>query len=105
MQAGLSHQINQAPPHMMHSIHLIVSEIGDYGGPAYNHLVFRDHTGTDKVMMNGLALERQASDVRALRGVMAPPSEGPLAGQKIIKAVEVEIFQGLHPQIRICHHY
>ena len=94
MQAQVSDQTVNVPPQGTHSIHLITSEIGEHGGPAYNHIVFRDHTGEDKVMMNGLALERQDSELRALRGVMAPPSEGSLAGHHMTQVVEIEIFRG-----------
>ncbi|MBX2833888.1 MAG: hypothetical protein KTR28_02845 [Micavibrio sp.] len=77
-----------------HSIHLITAEIGGAGGPAYNYIVFTDHTGEDKVMMSGLALQRQSSDVRALRGVMAPPNQGGLPQQHFSEVSRIEVFRG-----------
>ncbi len=82
------------PPQVAHSIHLVSVEVGELGGPAYNYLIFRDHNGEDKVMMNGLALERKNSDIRALRGVMAPPTQGGLPQQHFTETVRVEIFRG-----------
>ena len=77
-----------------HSIHIVTAEMGGPGGPAYNFVVFRDQTGSDKVLMYGVAIARKTSTIRALRGVMAPPSEGGLPGGHFVKANEVEIFSG-----------
>jgi hypothetical protein len=77
-----------------HSIHVVTSEMGGAGGPAYNHIAFRDQTGTDKVLMYGLAIARKSSSVRALRGVMAPPSDDGLPVSHFSRAGEVCIFSG-----------
>lgn len=77
-----------------HSIHIVTAEMGGPGGPAYNYLVFRDHTGEDKVTMYGVAIERKTSEVRALRGVMAPPSDNGLPMGHFTKVAETEIFKG-----------
>ena len=81
-------------PQATHSIHIVTAEMGSEGGPAYNYIVFRDHTGADKVMMNGLAIDRKDSDVRALRGVMAPPNEGGLPQEHFNVVNETEVFRG-----------
>lgn len=75
-----------------HSIHIITSEMGGPGGPAYNHLAFRDQTGTTKVLMYGVAIARRASEIRALRGVMAPPSEMP--AEHFSPVSDIEIYRG-----------
>jgi hypothetical protein len=77
-----------------HSIHIITAEMGGPGGPAYNHIVFRDHTGTDKVTMYGVAIERTSSPVRALRGVMAPPAEHGMPQGHFTPVADTEIFKG-----------
>lgn len=81
-------------PQATHSIHIVTAEMLGTGGPAYNYIVFRDHTGADKVMMNGLSIERKNSDVRALRGVMAPPNEGGLPQEHFNVVQETEVFRG-----------
>lgn len=78
-------------PQETHSIYLMTAEMGGPGGPAYNYIVFRDHTGEDKVMMNGLAIERNEGDVRALRGVMAPPNQSGLPAEHFTNVSEMEI--------------
>ena len=81
-------------PQPMHSIHIVTAEMGGPGGPAHNYIVFRDHTGADKVLMKGLAIERKTSDVRALRGIMAPPLENGLPEEHFTIVNEQEIFRG-----------
>lgn len=83
----------QHAPHE-HSIHIVTAEMGGPGGPAYNFVAFRDQTGADKVFMYGVAIARKTSPVRALRGVMAPPSEGGLPDHHFTKAYESEIYCG-----------
>lgn len=85
----MEHSINKD-----HSIHIVTAEMGGPGGPAYNYVAFRDQSGADKVLMYGLAIERRASEIRALRGVMAPPSEGGLPSGHFTKVRETEIFRG-----------
>lgn len=77
-----------------HSIHIVTAEMGGPGGPAYNYIAFRDHAGADKVLMYGIAIERKASPIRALRGVMAPPNESGLPAEHFTKVSEAEIFRG-----------
>lgn len=90
------HAMNQGTdiPQAMHSIHIVTAEMGETGGPAYNYISFRDHTGETKVQMKGLAIERNNSDVRALRGVMAPPDKNRLPQDHFTIVNEVEIFRG-----------
>jgi len=91
MQTDTSQQTDTNPPQATHSIHLVTAEMGGPGGPGYNYIVFRDHTGEDKVMMNGLAIERKDSDIRALRGVMAPPNQSGLPEDHFTIVNEMEI--------------
>lgn len=91
MQADISTSSEAEAPQETHSIHLITAEMGGPGGPAYNYIVFRDHTGEDKVMMNGLAIERQNSEIRALRGVMAPPNQGGLPHEHFAVVSDLEL--------------
>ncbi|MCB1720603.1 MAG: hypothetical protein H6860_06475 [Rhodospirillales bacterium] len=81
-------------PQAMHSIHIMSAEMGGSGGPVHNYIIFRDHSGEDKVMMSGLAIERNESDVRALRGVMAPPNEGGLPQGHFTIVKESEVWCG-----------
>ena len=94
MQTETTQQSGTDMPEMAHSIHIVTAEMTGQGGPVYNYIVFRDHTGADKVMMNGLAIERKESDIRALRGVMAPPNEGGLPQEHFSQVHEQEIFRG-----------
>lgn len=77
-----------------HSIYLITAEMSGPGGPAYNYIVFRDHSGANKVMMSGLVIKRRNSPVRALRGVMTPPHDSGLPKGHFSKIIETEIFRG-----------
>lgn len=77
-----------------HSIHLLTSEMGGPGGPAYNSVAFRDQDGNDKVLMYGLAIERKTSPVRALRGVMVPPSEHEMPGEHSTQISDIVLFKG-----------
>ena len=77
----------------MHSIHIVTAEMGA-GGPAYHYISFRDHTGATKVQMKGLVLERQNSEVRALRGCMAPPDDRRLPPDHFTVVHEKELFRG-----------
>lgn len=81
-------------PAGLHSIHLLTAEMGGPGGPAYHYIVFRDHTGGDKVVMHGLAIARKSSPVRALRGVMGQPHESGLPAEHFASIAEFEIFRG-----------
>lgn len=81
-------------PQAMHSIHVMSAEMGGPGGPVYNYILFRDHTDTDKVMMSGLAIPRNESEIRALRGVMAPPNEGGLPQRHFTIVKESEVWRG-----------
>jgi hypothetical protein len=94
MQTQQQENTVDMPPQTAHTIHLVSAELGELGGPAYNYLVFRDHTGADKAVMKGLAIDRKNSDIRALRGVMAPPIDGGLPDQHFTESVQVEIFRG-----------
>ena len=78
----------------LHSVHVITAEMGGPGGPAYNFITFRDHTQADKVLIYGVAIARKTSPLRALRGVMAPPSEDGLPAGHFTKVCESEIFSG-----------
>ncbi len=78
-----------------HSIHIVTMEVGETGCPVYHYIAFRDHTNADKVLMFGLAIPRKTSDIRALRGVMAPPQDGGgLSTAHFTKILETEIFRG-----------
>lgn len=79
---------------MAHSIHIVTAEMGAPGAPALNYVVFRDHTGTDKVVMKGLAIQRKDTDIRALRGIMAPPNENGLPDEHFNIVSDVQIFKG-----------
>ena len=94
MQTDTVGQTGTDLPQATHSIHIVTAEMGAEGGPAHNYTVFRDHTGADKVMMNGLVINRKNSDVRALRGVMAPPNEGGLPQEHFNVVNEAEVFRG-----------
>ena len=94
MQTQLAEQTPQSQIDAQHSIHLVTTEMNGPGGPAYNYILFRDHNGEDKVMMNGLALERQKSKIRALRGVMAPPNPDSLPQDFFNEIVQIELFRG-----------
>lgn len=81
-------------PQATHSIHIVTAEMGAEGGPAYNYISFRDHTGETKVQMKGLAVDRKNSDIRALRGVMSPPDVNRVPQEHFTIVNEVEIFRG-----------
>lgn len=94
MQTDMAQEAGTDIPQATHSIHIVTAEMGAEGGPAYNFIIFRDHTGADKVMMNGLAIARKDSDIRALRGVMAPPNEAGLPEEHFNVVHEIEVFKG-----------
>ncbi|MCC6598801.1 MAG: hypothetical protein IT559_08430 [Alphaproteobacteria bacterium] len=77
-----------------HSIHILTAEMGGPGGPAHHYIMFRDHTGADKVVMHGLAIARRNSPVRALRGVMGQPESNTLPNEHFTGIAEFEIFRG-----------
>ena len=94
MQSNMAEDSTVQASQDMHSIYLMTAEMGGPGGPAYNYIMFRDHNGADKVMMNGLAIKRNESEIHALRGVMAPPNESGLPAEHFINVIETEIFRG-----------
>ncbi|MEM7651338.1 MAG: hypothetical protein AAF204_04565 [Pseudomonadota bacterium] len=94
MHTETTEQTGTDIPQATHSIHIVTAEMGAEGGPAYNYISFRDHTGETKVQMKGLAIDRTNSDVRALRGVMAPADENRVPQEHFTIVNEVEIFRG-----------
>lgn len=94
MQTDMAQEAGTDIPQATHTIHIVTAEMGAQGGPAYNYISFRDHTGATKVQMKGLAIDRKNSDVRALRGVMAPPDENRVPQEHFTVVNEQEIFRG-----------
>lgn len=76
-----------------HSIHLITTEMGEAGSPAYNYVVFRNNKGQDAMAMHAMPMKRK-DGTRTLRGVVAPTGQNDLPVQHFNKVNEVEIFKG-----------
>ena len=77
-----------------HSIYVVTAEMGAEGAPAYHYLSFRDQSGETKVQMKGLAVQRPHSEIKALRGVMAPADQNRVPVDHFTVVQEVEIFRG-----------
>ncbi|MCF8495280.1 MAG: hypothetical protein K9G62_01285 [Alphaproteobacteria bacterium] len=78
-----------------HSIALVTAEMGVAGSPIYHYIVFRDHTGTNRMEMHGLPVARgPGSGVRALRGVMAPASSAGLPSSHFKTISDAILFRG-----------
>ena len=72
----------------------MTAEVGGVGGPAYNYISFRDHTGETKVQMKGLSVKRNNFDGYGLCAVMAPADKNRVPQEHFNIVHEAELFRG-----------